>query len=188
LQAFHSLSKERGNTFITEKNRELFLLYKMKMFIKAKVLPQAKNDVIRFVIPSPGMLKYGDHITDSRIFLLPISFHSSFKLRKTGKKIQKQYFLSVFTTRHLSESNALLYLQCSLLGRIVCYFYHCPSFYFPCVTEISLPLTTGTKKLRRETAKTMKLMFSALWLPVDSGALPLLVLQLLSKLTREYIK
>lgn len=38
----------------------------------------------------------------------------------------------------------------------------------------------------------MKGMFSALWLPVDSGGLPLLIslllLQLLAKLTRQYLK
>lgn len=38
----------------------------------------------------------------------------------------------------------------------------------------------------------MKRMFSALWLPVDSGGLALLIslllLQLLSKLTRQYIR
>lgn len=79
-----------------------------------------------------------------------------------------------------------------LLSRIVCYFYHCPSFYFPCVFQIYLPLTRGSKKLRRETAGIMKRMFSALWLPVDSGGLALLIslllLQLLSKLTRQYIR
>lgn len=46
----------------------------MKRFIKAKVVPQVKNDVKRFLIPSSRMLKYGDNIADSRIFGFPLAF------------------------------------------------------------------------------------------------------------------
>lgn len=47
----------------------------MKMFIKGKVVPQAKNDVIRFLIPSPRMLKFGDNVTDNRFFCCPLAFN-----------------------------------------------------------------------------------------------------------------
>lgn len=59
-----------------------------------------------------------------------------------------------------------------LLSRTVCYFYHSPCIYFPCVFRIYLSLTRGSKKLKTETAEIMKRGLPILWLPVDWCAAP----------------
>lgn len=68
----------------------------MKRFMKTKVVPQVKNDVKRFLIPSSRMLKYGDNIADSRFFLFSISFHSDFKLRKIKKPLRAIFSFHVY--------------------------------------------------------------------------------------------
>lgn len=72
----------------------------------------------------------------------------------------------------VNEALLCAHFSAPILSRTVCYFYHCPSFYFPCVFQIHLPLTGSSKKLRMEAAELMKRRLPALRLPVEGCAAP----------------